>query len=130
MPKKGEKVTDPDMLERLKQAREKANEKRKEMAEYKRKQKLLQDIERQKHSKEVDTKLAELTQPPEQPANAEPKKKPTKKVVYVSSSDSESEEEVVYKRKPKPKPPQPPQPQSQATPQQQYYAKIYSNLFG
>ena len=129
MPKKGETITDEKVLQRLAEARVKANEKRKQLAEERKQAKLLADIERHKKAQAVKKKLdktvvplkeetdwavEEQSEPEEEPqeevvvrkpkpkAKPKPKPKPKKKIVYVTDSEeseSEQEEEVVYVKK-------------------------------
>ena len=106
MPKRGEKITDETVLERLRLAREKANAKRKELAEERKNERLLNDIERKKKSAEVTQKLEDLVTPQ---AKSKKSKKlpPNPEISSSSSSDSESEEEdvpaIVVKKKKKKK---------------------------
>lgn len=136
MPRKGETITDPVVLERLRVAREKAAEKRREMAEQRKTLKLAKDLERhhevEKAKKKIlkpepleeedylpekkelkeESNLNVDKEEPEVEVRKKPKSKPKpkKKIVYVSDSEeSEPEEIVEYRRKKKPMPAPPPQ---------------------
>ena len=113
--KKGEKITDQAVLDRLTAARGKALEARKAKSKAKADEKLLADLLSKKAEAEVKEQLDALTadkkksqkkQPepesnPESDSEAEEeeiivkkkKKKPKKKIVYVEESDVESVEE-------------------------------------
>ena len=117
--KKGEKITDPEILERLAKARQKALEKRQEKAQVKKDNKLLKDLKfkktqeeneelkefvnSNKKDKEPEKEVVEVRKKPK--SKTYNKKVPKKRIVYVSdneSSDESSEEEVIVE-KPKPK---------------------------
>ena len=124
--RKGEKITDPVVLERLAKAREKALETRRANAKMKADAKLADQLEKKKADAEVqkrikktidpapETPKEEVPKPPPKEAAPEPvsqvreeveieyikapKKKPKKKKVVIVQSSSESEEEeIVYK---------------------------------
>ena len=116
--KKGEKITDPVVLERLAKAREKALETRRANAKMKADAKLADELEKKKADAEVQKRIKKTIDPeppkepepqpkeaapaPEQEVEIEyikaPKKKPKKKKVVIVQSSSESEEEeIVYK---------------------------------
>jgi hypothetical protein len=125
--RKGEKITDPVVLERLAKAREKALETRRANAKMKADAKLADELERKKADAEVQKRIKKTIDPeppkeeppkeaapipkpkeeePEQEVQIEyikaPKKKPKKKKVVIVESETESEEEeVVYKKKSK-----------------------------
>jgi hypothetical protein len=105
--KKGEKITDQTVLDRLAAARAKALEVRKAKKQAKADEKLVADLEKKQKEAEVKEKLDNLTKPKNKPvdkgkeAESEPEeeeivvvkkkpKKPKKKVVYVQESDNES----------------------------------------
>ena len=109
--KKGEKITDPEILERLAKARQKALEKRQEKAQVKKDNKLLKDLKfkktqeeneelkefvnSNKKDKEPEKEVVEVRKKPK--SKTYNKKVPKKRIVYVSdneSSDESSEEEV------------------------------------
>ena len=120
--KKGEKITDQAVLDRLAAARGKALEVRKAKSKARADEKLLADLLSKKQEAEVKEQLEELTNPtitktydkkksqkkqPEPESNPESdsepeqeeiivkkkKKKPKKKVIYVQESDDESVQE-------------------------------------
>lgn len=120
--RKGEKITDPVVLERLAKAREKALETRRANAKMKADAKLADQLEKKKADAEVQKRIKKTIDPepeapkeeapkpppkeaapePEQEVEIEyikaPKKKPKKKKVVIVQSSSESEEEeIVYK---------------------------------
>ena len=128
MVSKGEKITDPAMLERLKLARAKALANRQAKAQAKKDEQLVKEIEDKQKRRATQNKLKELIDPepksnsvleladPQPKTKAvleeeeEPeviimkkKKKPKKKVVVVeeSSSDDEPEPIIVKKKKKK-----------------------------
>jgi hypothetical protein len=127
--KKGDKITDPAVLERLAKAREKALEVRRANSKAKKEEKLLKELEKKKEragiTKRIDEHLGKKENVKIEPTKREltideckkessseeeeieyrkkPKtKKKKKKIIYVSSSDSESsEDEIPVRRKKK-----------------------------
>ena len=128
--RKGEKITDPAILERLAKAREKALETRRRNAQAKKDAKLVQQLDKKKADEEVQSKLKKAigstqsvvnTETPAPVAEEKPvpepeqeeevqieyikapkrKPKPKKKKVVIVESESSEEEEVVYKKKSK-----------------------------
>lgn len=104
--KKGEKITDPEILQRLAAARAKALEVRTANKKAKEDEKLVATMEKKKKELEVQEKLEALNKPleevkktqKEEPEEEEivvvkKKRKPKKKIVYVNESDDESVEE-------------------------------------
>ena len=113
--KKGQKITDPAVLERLKKARVKALETRRANAQKKKDAKIVNDLEKRKAQKEVERKLTQHAAATHQPAPAvareaspEPprrkkrlKRKTKKRIVYVTdSSETDSETEEMEVRRP------------------------------
>lgn len=107
--KKGEKITDQAVLDRLAAARAKALEVRRAKKQEKADEKLVADLEKKQKAAEVKEKLDELTKPKKKNVSAKEveseaeeeeqivvvkkkAKKPKKKVVYVQESDNESVE--------------------------------------
>lgn len=117
--KKGEKISDPVILERLRKAREKALETRRANAKIKADARLADQLDKKKADAEVQSRLKKTIDPAPEPKTERadkpepepeveieyikaPKKKPKKKKVVIVESSSESEEEeIVYKKKPK-----------------------------
>lgn len=127
--KKGEKITDPAILERLAKAREKALETRRANAKVKADAKLVQQLDKKKADEEVQSKLKKAigttqsvvkTETPAPVAEEKPvpeqeepeeevqieyikapkrKPKPKKKKVVIVESETESEEEEVVYKK-------------------------------
>ena len=112
MPLKGEKITDPETLERLRLMREKALETRRTKAKQKQDLKMAEQLKEnekvvaaQETIKRATSKAPEPELEPEPEPEPEvehvvvkkpktaPKKKPKKQVVIVESDSSESEEE-------------------------------------
>ena len=90
--KKGEKITDQAILDRLAAARAKALEVRQAKKKAKDDEKLVADLEQKKQAAEVQQKLDSLTK----------KKSLSKPEIEKNESESEPEEEiVVVKKKPK-----------------------------
>ncbi len=109
--KKGQKITDPAILERLAKARKKALETRKKNAAARKDAKLLKAIEKQRERDAVQTKLRNATKKPEltrQVATSEPApvpKKPEPKPTPVPKPEPpkpapEPEEEVIVRHAP------------------------------
>jgi hypothetical protein len=143
MDEKKKVVYSEERLEKLKQAREKANAIRTEKAEEKKKIKLAEQIEHLTKVEEAEKKLKSLTIDTKSPSEDDEivvsKKKKKKKIVVESSSDesSGSEAEIVYvrpkKKMPSSKPiaiPAAKPAQAPLTPHQIQYIKLYKNLFG
>lgn len=124
--KKGQKITDPNVLARLQKAREKALETRRANAVKRKEAKELAKFEKREHQVTVQKKLKAFKEPapiPEAPkVDTKPpkhseekvkiegkavspprKKKKQKKVRYVEESSSSSEEEVVVRRRRRPR---------------------------
>ena len=112
---KQKKVLSDSQLEALAKAREKAKERKKELAELNAKSKGLKEEKLKLDAKEYDriqkqkeldetVKKIEVIQPPPQPP---PQKKKIKKIVYESEPDEDDEEveEVIIKKKKAPKQP-------------------------
>ena len=112
---KQKKVLSDSQLEALAKAREKAKERKKELAELNAKSKGLKEEKLKLDAKEYDriqkqkeldetVKKIEVIQPPPQP---QPQKKKIKKIVYESEPDEDDEEveEVIIKKKKAPKQP-------------------------
>jgi len=117
--KKGTKITDPKVLERLQKARVKALETRRANAQKRKAEKELKDLEKKKSAKLVQEKLEKLkSSPPDDAKNEQvdvedahkpveketkkPKLKRKKKVRFVeapNSSSSESSDEIVIRRR-------------------------------
>ncbi len=96
--KKGEKITDPAILERLAKARKKALETRRKNAAAKNDAKLLKAIEKQRERDAVQTKLRNATKKPEltrQVATSEPKPAPA-----PVSKPAPVEEKVIVRHAP------------------------------
>ena len=89
MPKKGEKITDPKILERLAKAREKALETRKKNAQARKDEKLLLAIEKQRGRDEVKKKLTNVTKKKEEP------------IVVIEEEKEEKQEEVLPEKEEK-----------------------------
>ena len=103
--KKGEKITDPAILERLAKARKKALETRRKNAAAKKDAKLLKAIEKQRERDAVQTKLRNATKKPEltrQVATSEPA--PVPKPAPAPVSKPEPKPKPVSKPRPKPAP--------------------------
>ena len=112
---KQKKVLSDSQLEALAKAREKAKERKKELAELNAKSKGLKEeklkldakeydrIQKQKELDETVKKIEVIQQPPQPP----PQKKKIKKIVYESEPDEDDEEveEVIIKKKKAPKQP-------------------------
>ena len=112
---KQKKVLSDSQLEALAKAREKAKERKKELAELNAKSKGLKEeklkldakeydrIQKQKELDETVKKIEVIQQPPQPP----PQKKKIKKIVYESEPDDDDEEveEVIIKKKKAPKQP-------------------------
>jgi hypothetical protein len=123
MPAKGQKITCPETLERLRICREKALETRKKNAAAKKEKQLLESIEKQKEQTLVKQKLAaavagqptpsraEATEEPKtkpeepkpKPKPEEPKPKPKRDCLADLTESEESEPEVIVMKKPKKK---------------------------
>lgn len=128
--KKGQKITDPNVLARLKKAREKALETRRANAVKRKEAKELAKFEKREQQASVQKKLKAFKEPPpipEAPKSPPPKQSPNikmkieedaqpvkaksppqrkkkrKKVRYVEESSSSSEEEVVVRRRRRPR---------------------------
>jgi len=151
--KKGEKITDQAILDRLAAARGKALEVRKAKSKARADEKLLADLLKKKEEAEVKTQLEQLTQSdkkksqkikPEAEANPESdsepeqeeivvvkkkKKKPKKKVVYVEESDNESVEadEEAYRT---PSAVAPPSIEPQPDPREVQLERMYQAAYG
>ena len=95
--KRGEKITDPAILERLAKARAKALEVRQNNKKAKDDEKLVITMEKKQKAQEVQNKLDAMAKPPEnkplEKVEAEVKK------VEVEESEPEEEEIVVVKKK-------------------------------
>ena len=112
---KQKKVLSDSQLEALAKAREKAKERKKELAELNAKSKGLKEeklkldakeydrIQKQKELDETVKKIEVIQQPPQ----PQPQKKKIKKIVYESEPDDDDEEveEVIIKKKKAPKQP-------------------------
>ena len=115
---KQKKVLSDSQLEALAKAREKAKERKKELAELNAKSKGLKEeklkldakeydrIQKQKELDETVKKIEVIQQPQPQP-QPPPQKKKIKKIVYESEPDEDDEEveEVIIKKKKAPKQP-------------------------
>jgi len=116
---KGEKITDPVILERLKKAREKAMEVRKYKKQQKEDEKLVKTLEAKKKHAETKNKIDELTSPQPEQEVIVVKTKQKKKVVYVkpeSDSDRDSDVDVPTASKPSVDAPPTPTPEEPAVP--------------
>ncbi len=143
--KKGEKITDPAVLERLQKAREKAMEKRKEQTENKKTLQLSKALDAHQELTNAKEKLAkanktESSSPPATPAAEElpvlkPKKtKKKKRPVPVESDTSESESDEEPPPPPKkhhktPKPAVTPAIDPRLAQKQAKHNKCYQSMF-
>ena len=111
-PAKPKKILSDAQLEALAKAREKAKQRKKELAELNAKSKGLKEqklkadaaefdkLQKQKELEETVKKI-EVSNPPPQPE----KKKKIKKIIYESENSEEDTEEVIIKKKKQPKQP-------------------------
>ena len=92
------RIMTTELLEKLKFARQKANEKRSELAKIKQMEKQIKNVEHQSKVKEITETYTKIVNPP-----AVVKTKKPIIVVEEENSESDEEEDIIYIKKPKPK---------------------------
>jgi len=134
--KKGEKITDPAVLERLQKAREKAMEKRKEQTENKKTLQLSKALDAHQELTNAKEKLAKAKTPAaeELPVLKPKKTKKKKRPVPVESDTSESESDEEPPPPPKkhhktPKPAVTPAIDPRLAQKQAKHNKCYQSMF-